>query len=290
MGSPFRTRIARWQREPLVHFALLGALVFTLHRATSTPSAPREIVLTPSLLRGLRADHLRRTGAVPTAEEEAALVARFVDDEVLYREALALGLDRGDVIVRRRMIQKMQLLTEDLEPGAEPTEADLESWLAGHREAYAVPLRVSLEHVFVGRSQRVDPTGDAAAIRAALAAGADPADLGDPFILGRRTFRRTEQELAAAFGSVFAARAVALVPGAWSEPLASSYGLHVVRVTERLAARSPDLAEVRAAVRHDWLEAERTVANRVALDRLRATYAVRAELGATDPGPLATAR
>ena len=273
-----------------MHVLVLGVLLFGLHRWVAPPRASEEIVVAPDVVAGMREDFKRRTGRMPSATDEKNMIDAYVADEILVREALALGLDRGDVIVRRRLIQKMQLLTEDLEPAPEPSEADLEAWLAGHREAYAVPLRVSLEHVFVDRSQRDDPAGAAAALRTALAAGADPAGLGDPFLLGRALSRRTERELAGAFGPRFAAQAVALTPGAWSEPLPSSYGMHLVRVTERLPARSPDLSEVRPAVRHDWIEAQRALGDRAAPDRLRATYVVRAEPGDAGPGPLATAR
>ena len=109
-------RLRRWLKEPLLHFAVLGAALVGLHRWVAPPSLGRQIVLSAPLIHGLRQDHLRRNGALPTASEEAALVQRYIDNEVLYREALALGLDRGDIIVRRRLVQKMEFLTEGLEP------------------------------------------------------------------------------------------------------------------------------------------------------------------------------
>ena len=273
---------SRWRREPMLHFILLGAALFALHRQLAPPVA-REIVLSRSLLDGLRQDHLRRRGAPPTAPEEAALVERFLDDEFLYREALALGLDRGDVIVRRRLIQKMEFLTEDMDPLPAPTDAELQAWLDAHAARYAAAERLTLVHVFVDAGRH----GKAAE----RVAGADPSGLGDPFLRGRELRRHTERELAAIFGTAFAARLEALPMDAWSEPLRSAYGYHLVRVSERLAGGLPPLAEFRAAVTRDWLESRRVEANRAALDRLRRRYVVRRERGGTAPAEaLAAAR
>src|SRR6185295_8872661 len=109
-----------------------------LHRWVSPPPRGRQIVLSESIIHGLRQDHLRRNGALPTASEEAALVQRYIDNEVLYREALALGLDRGDIIVRRRLVQKMEFLTEGIDPIATPTDDELQGYLDAHSERYAV--------------------------------------------------------------------------------------------------------------------------------------------------------
>jgi peptidyl-prolyl cis-trans isomerase C len=277
-----------WAREPLVHFVLLGAGLLALHHAVAPRPPAREIVVTASLLRGLRQEHLRRTGAPPSAAEEAALVERFLDDEVLHREALALGLDRGDVIVRRRLVQKMRLLTEDMTPVPAPTEADLQAWLDAHPERAARPARVTLTHVFVDGERGEDGPREAAALRARLLAGEDPARLGDPFLHGRELRARTERELAALFGPRFAAHAVRLPPGEWSGPLPSSYGLHLVRVSEQLPAGPAPLAEIRAEVEREWRAVRRDEASREALARLRAGYTVRFEDGGEPAAALAT--
>jgi hypothetical protein len=283
--------IARWRREPLLHFLLLGAGLLAVHRVLVPPAdGAREIVVSAALRRGLSQDHLRRTGAPPTAAEEAALVRRYLEDEVLYREALALGLDRGDVIVRRRLVQKMRFLAEELDPPSAAGDADLQAWLDAHGERYDVPARTTLAHVFVdGARHGAAAAARAAALRARLRAGDDPARLGDPFLHGPAVAARTARELAAMFGPDFAARVAALPVGEWSEPLASSYGLHLVRVHARDAARRPALDEVRERVVRDWAEARRTEATRAAVARLLAAYAVRMEDGDA-PGAALAAR
>src|SRR5215470_2157889 len=173
----------RWRREPLVHFIVLGVALFAGYHVL-TPSAPtRRIVLSDSVIDGLRQEHLRRSGSLPTPAEEAALVDRFIDDEVLYREALALELDRGDIIVRRRLVQKMEFLNESLQDLPEPTEAELQQYAAAHPERYAQPERTTLTHVFVSR-ERYGPEAraHAEALRSQLLNGAQAAGLGDPFL------------------------------------------------------------------------------------------------------------
>lgn len=268
----------RWLREPLIHFVALGATLFAVHRWVAPPALTSRIVLSESVIRGLREEHLRRNGALPTAGEEAALMQRFIDNEVLYREALALGLDRGDIIVRRRLVQKMEFLTEDLEPISAPTESELQAYLDAHAERYSVAARVTMTHVFASTDRHgEDADAVAARLRSQLMAGADPSGLGDPFLRGRDFAKYTERELGAVFGAPFAARVMSLPIGSWSEPLRSSYGLHLIRVAERSAGHQPSLAEVRAAVQRDWQEERRTEANRAALARLRQRYQIRFE-------------
>ncbi|MFN8542945.1 MAG: peptidylprolyl isomerase [Candidatus Binatia bacterium] len=272
------TTRARWLREPLVHFAALGAALFALHRAVAPPPATRRIEVTRAVVEGLRRDHARRTGAPPTPTEEAALVDRWVDGEVMVREALALGLDRGDIIVRRRLLQKMEFLNEGAEPVPAPTDAELEAWLAAHPGAHAVPDRVSLTHVFVSTERHgAAAEAAAAALRARVVAGEDAAGLGDPFLRGREFPLYTETELAGVFGPALATAVLRLEPGTWSAPLHSSYGLHLVRVTERRPGRRPALAEVREAVARDWQAAQRDTGARAALARLRASYDIHVE-------------
>lgn len=273
-----RSLSAGLKREPLFHFLILGAVLLASAHWFGDTARPREVVVSADLRSGLRADHFRRTGQWPTQAEEEALVGRYVDDEILYREALALGLDRGDVIVRRRLVQKMGFLIEEEESVPEPSEAELGAFLSGRRERYLEPERVSLEHVFVATDRH---PGDADRIAEGLArrieAGEDPAELGDPFLRGREFRLRGKSEIGSLFGASFASRVMKLSVGAWSPPIRSSYGLHLVRITERRAARLPEIGEIREALRRDWLEERRAEASRRSLARLRDRYDVRVE-------------
>ena len=268
----------RLLREPLLHVAVLGFGLFVLHRWVAPPPASQEIVVPAGALAGLRDDFQRRTGRTPSATDERAMVDAWVDDEVLVREALAMGLDRGDAIVRRRLIQKMAFLIESTEPVPAPSDAELGAYLAAHADRYATPARVTFTHVFVSAQHDGDRAPAAAAgLRARLEDGNDPAMLGDLFLRGREFRLYSEPELAGVFGAEFAAAVMALPEGTWSAPIPSTFGLHVVRVTERRAGSPPALAAVRERVERDWREEARATVNRAAYARLRARYHVRVE-------------
>lgn len=270
-----------WLREPVLHFLVLAVAVFGLHRWVSPPPATKEIRISPSALEALRLDHQRRAGAPPNAEEEAAILRRFIDQEVLYREALAMGLERGDIIVRRRMIQKMEFILENGEPVGDPSEADLENYLERQGGRYDVPEHLSLVHVFTSFERHPnDAEAVARSLRAQLEAGVPPEQLGEPFLRGREFRLRTARELTGTFGAAFVGVLASLPAGAWSPPIASTHGLHVVRITERAPARRPTLAEVRDSVAHDWREDRRAEINRRQLERLRGLYRIEIDRGA----------
>ncbi len=257
-------------REPLVHFVLAGVLVFGVHRLLS-PAAGGRIEVSAETVAGLRLEHERRRGAPASLEEQRALIERHVENELLVREALALGLDRGDIIVRRRLIQKMQLLLEG-DPADAPGEAELRACFERDRERWRRPATVSFEHVFVRAGE--DDAGRARAAAEALASGADPGGLGDPFVRGHTLEGLTDTEVAASFGGGFAAALETLAPGGWSPPLRSPYGLHLVRVTARVPARPATWDEVATQARQECARAWREARIRRAIDELRARHDV----------------
>jgi len=284
--------VIRWSREPLLYFLAIGAALFGLHRLVrqrETGDAGR-IVITSDFVEGLRQDAQKRNGHAPTVEELRGLVERFIDDEVLYREAIALGLDQSDVIVRRRLVEKMEFLTEDAAAQQEPSDAELAAWLGQHSEQYREPGRVSFQQVFV--AQRLHPDMPAAAMEllTRLRAGAAPEALGDPFLAGRAWTLRTQSEIASIFGPAFAEELLKLPAEAkaWHGPIQSSFGLHLVSVSAQAAARDLTLDEVRPRVRQAWLEQRRHEADRGALARARSH--VQVDLPPELQRPVAVAR
>ncbi len=257
--------------HPTTLFVLLGlgwAAVDAARRPP--PDAPAPIVIDEALVDALRRQHVARTGAPPTAAELEAAVADQVDQQVLYREALAMGLAQGDPIVRRRLVQKMRFLLEDA-PVRTPDDATLAAHLAAYPDRFARPRRVSFQHVFF-RRERDDAAVQAA--RAALAAGADPATLGDTFVHGGALRVKARDQLAGLMGGDFADAVMPGEPGDWFGPVASSYGRHLVRITEVLPGGAPTLAEARAEVEADWRREARAAAFDAALERLRARHPV----------------
>ncbi|MFO0572639.1 MAG: peptidylprolyl isomerase [Polyangia bacterium] len=271
-----RAGLRRIAAEPLVHFVVLALLLLgaqALQRLFT--ASPERIRLGREEQAGVAADLARRLGRAPTADELRAAVSRLIDDEVLVREALRRGLDQGDVIVRRRLIQKMELLAEALTPAPTPTDAELLALRDRAAGRYREPARVALEHVFVSRDRSgPEVARRAEALRRRLVAGEPPTALGEPFPHGAALGLLKESQLAAIFGAELARAALLLPPGAWSAPLPSSYGLHVVRVTAREEARLPSLDELRERLIVDLRDSQRDERRRLALDALRARYTV----------------
>jgi len=264
----------RLLREPLLHFVVLGGLFFVAQHWTATST--RRIDLSPTLIAGLRQDQFRRSGTQPTAAEENALIQRYIDSEVLYREALALGLDRGDIIVRRRLEQKMEFVLENRNAPADPSDSDLQAFLESHQERYASPARLSFTQVFVSNDRHPDTAESVALdLRNKLIAGTGPDTLGDPFLHGSVFKSRSPSEIAALFGEVFARQTAQLPLDVWSQPIQSTYGWHVVRVENRTAPALPPLSSVHERVLQDWDEEQRGKALETGLAELRQRYTVR---------------
>ena len=267
-------------REPLVHFVVLGAAMFVVYGRVARPP-PERVVVPAAFVKALGEEHRERTGRTPDAEEERRLVARFVDEELLYREALALGLDRSDLIVRRRLVQKMELLARARV--REPETGELAAFLAANEDRYRAAEVVSFRHVFVSRERHGAGAGadvvkkKAEELLAALRDGADAGALGDPFVLGASFARRTRGDLETAFGATFAVGALEAPPGEWSGPISSTFGEHLVRVEQRAGGRVPELAAVRSRVREDLLRERREAAVREEIARLRGRYRVEVE-------------
>jgi len=266
-------------KEPLLHFLALGAVVFAFNawRQKTRPieASAARIEVTAAVIDRLRAGYERQFGQVPNAEELRGLVTAHIREEVFCREALALGLDRDDTIVRRRMAQKMEFLTGDLASGAEPAEASVREFFEKNAARYARPARVSFRHVYFSREKR-GAKGEAAAREAlaALAKGASDEAMGDAFLHGFEFATRETQEITALFGGEFAGRLGALPEGEWSGPVESSYGLHLVRVEARGAVQPASFDTVRETVVRDFNEERRNTANREIFEKLRERYRV----------------
>ncbi len=256
--------------HPGLHFALVGTLLFFAHRVVRSEGDDASILVTRATVEALRDQHVERTGKTPTEEQEAQLIDAHVRAEALYREAIALGLHEGDAIVHRRLVQKMEFLVEDGAHVEPPSDAQLEEYLEANRHALVVPERLSLTHVFVGdRSElRADE------ILRKLRSGEAAADLGDPFLRGPEVVAKTPAQIAGLFGEAFAEKVSKSAPKRWHGPFESSYGLHLVRVHERVAARSPALEEVRQPVRAAWLREKREAAARERIEGIRQRYRV----------------
>ncbi len=242
--------------------------------AHAAPAA-RRIELTAEALDALTRERAKQTGSPPSPALRELALRDHVDREVLYREAEALDLGRDDVIVKRRLTQKMEALLDAAVPTAEPTDAEVSAWFWAHTAELERPAKVSFTHVFF-RRERID--GDlehvAAEAIASLEGGAAPSSMGDPFVRGSTFASRSRDELANVFGADFAARVIEVPEKRWSGPIPSSFGWHLVRIDAREGAHLPEIAEVRPRIVAALVSERRERARRETLDRLRSQYEI----------------
>lgn len=251
--------IRRWLREPLVHFLALGALLFAVSHWRGGGGSNR-IVITPGQIDSMVATFARTWQRPPTEEELKGLVDNYVRDELATREGLALGLDRDDVVIRRRLRQKLEFMVEDSPDAAPITDAELQAWLGQHPDLYRVEPEVAFRQVYVSPDRRGEATErDAKILLAKLsAAGKDvPANIGDALMAPRDVERSSHSSIARQFGEEFADEVVKIEPGRWAGPVRSGYGLHLVWVHARDKGRMPALDEVRPQVERDLTQARR---------------------------------
>ena len=267
--------LGRLMREPLTHFVALGLAIVAAHHAVDERQQRYTIELGSQRLRQIADAYAGQYGVPPSPSELKALTDDYVRQEVLVREGLAMGLERDDEIVRRRIAQKVQFLLDDRASPRAPTETELHAWFAAHRQRYAVPARRSFDQRFFA----VDRRGDDAARRLASAALAGlrqgrAAGSGDPFP-GPAVVRLLSQDDAdRLFGGSLAAQAFAAPRGQWSGPFRSAFGWHLVRVTETATARPRRYAEARIEAAAEWRRAQAEAANAAAYARLRARYRI----------------
>ena len=273
----------RLLREPLVHFLLIGAVLFGLYSVTQSgrpaTAASKEIRLSVDEIAQLTLLYQSQWRRPPTPQELARMVENRVQQEILYREALAMGLDKDDEIVKRRMAQKMQFLAEDVAAAREPSMAELRSWFEKNSAKFAQPPRLSFRHLYFSPDRRGPRARDDAQQALAKLAGA-PVDakvagsLADPFMFQEYYRDRAPEFLGKEMGPQFALAVAKLAPGSWQGPIESGFGWHLVFVDTAIPGRVPAFEEVEPDVRTAWLGEQKAVAWEKAYKKLRASYTV----------------
>jgi hypothetical protein len=267
------TLLPRILREPLLHFALLGAMLFVGYgRLAPARADAGAIVVTGDTIVSI-ADRFRGTSQRPPSRDELnALIDAYVRDEIFYREGLALALDRDDPVVRNRVKQKMELLS-DAAMAAEPSDADLQRYLVEHRADFEIPAAVSFEQIYFDPNRRGERLpSDMRAALAALGSGRAPAS--DHTLLPARMDRALPSDIVETFGAAFDKSVQALPVGMWSGPIKSSVGYHAVRVTWKGETTLPTLADAHAVVLREWTRAHTVDARERLYKSLRSRYTV----------------
>jgi peptidyl-prolyl cis-trans isomerase C len=283
MAAPVVDLMKRLLREPLIHFLLIGALLFGLYglmpSAGPATAASKQIRLSQSEIAQLTLLYQSQWRRPPTPQELERLVENKVQQEILYREALAMGLDKDDEIVKRRMAQKMQFLAEDVAAAREPTAAELKAWFEQNSAKFAQPPRLSFRHLYFSPDRRGERARDDAQQALAKLAG-EPADskaagaLADPFMFQDSYRDRAPDYLAKEFGPAFALALTRLTPGSWQGPVESGFGWHLVFVDTMIPGRVPAFEEIEADVRTAWLGEQKGLAWDKAYKKLRDGYTV----------------
>lgn len=271
--TAWRTRAAALLREPLVHFLVLGALVFVAMAGRAPDLGERRIIVDEPVVAGLVNHHVRAFRRPPTAEELDGLIRDHVRGEAYYREALRLGLDTDDEVVKKRLRNKMLAVAGAEAEAAQPSDAELQALLDADPARYAAPPRYRLEQIYLGP--------DAPALRAAAAAeigripkGARPGFMTQPLPLPGRFDDASQTDLAEQLGDDFATALARLPVGTWMGPVVSGFGLHLVRIDQRVQPPPPRLADVRQRLENDWRSSAIRKAQDAHLQQLLDSYDV----------------
>ena len=268
-----RTRILLG--EPMLHFLLIGIALFGAYRWRSPgDSGGRRIVVTQGVVDDLVTQHVAARGREPSTTELHHLIESYVRDEILYREGVRLGLERDDIVVKRRVRQKVEMIAEEDASTRAPTDADLSAYLAANQARFVQPAIVTFEQVFIGESTSGPGVHAVAFTREALRKGDDPDELGKPTLLPRRMTRTPADLVARDFGAAFAASLETVPVGEWVGPIDSSFGAHYVRVSDRTPAVAPQLAAVRDHVVREWENERRQRARNDAYAKMRSGYEI----------------
>ena len=273
------TFIRKLWREPLVHFLLIGAALFVFYDQTREQGseAPNRIVMSSGQVEQIAANFKRTWMRPPTETELSALIENYVREEVLYREALAMGLDQSDPVVRQRMRSKLEFILEDLS-SAEVADEVLLAYLKEHPDKFQTQPQVSFQQVYLSPDTRTDLAGEAEVLLARLNGGAAPESLGDPTLVPYAFTLASQTEIERTLGERFGRGVVELVPGDdWVGPVFSAYGGHLVKVSERVDARLPDMSEIRELVEREYLVERRNEIKDLAYAKLREGYDVTIE-------------
>ena len=236
-----------WLKEPLVHFLIVGGLIFAGYTWLDLAPAhePRMVRVTSAEVSWLKETWTRQWQRPPDDQELRGLVTDYLKEKLLAHEARELGLDENDTVVRRRLAQKMEFLVQDTAGLAEPVEDELRQVYASHRDNYTTPVHISFHQIYF-KSESDASQG----LKELQTSGTG--DVGDPILLEREYIRTDEQTVTSLFGPKFAERVFTLEPGPWQGPIESGYGFHLVRIGERVPPELRPFEEVRSQVVSEW--------------------------------------
>jgi peptidyl-prolyl cis-trans isomerase C len=264
-------------KEPLLHFLIIGAVVFVFFSIVNKDeidASGNKIVVATAEIERLSANWSKKWNRPPTKTEQKGLVESYIKEEVYYREALALGLDQNDTILRRRLMQKMEFLSNDLAELNQPDETELNKYFVDNQEKYQLPARVSFTHIYFSLDKRgAKVVEDAKSVLSGLNALRAP-EKGDGFMMQYDFVQETPFEVERLFGKGFAEQLFKSEINTWQGPIESGYGLHLVRISEKVDSRMPELAFVIDKVRTDLMFERRKKMNKEIYEKFKERYEI----------------
>lgn len=264
-------------KEPLLHFLIIGALIFFLYSLTNKNEVAvpdKRIIVSTSDIERLGDNWLKKWNRPPTERELQGLVESYIREEVYYREALALGLDQNDTVLRRRLMQKMEFLSNDIAELNAPDDSALNQYFLDNQEKYELPARVSFTHIYFSLDKHgAKAVEDAKLVLSELNASSAQ-ERGDNFMFGVDFVQEPQFEVARLFGKGFAEKLFKSEINTWQGPLKSGYGLHLVRISKKINSRMPELASVMGKVRTDWMFEQRQKMNEEIYEKFKERYEI----------------
>jgi len=285
-------QIKNWLKEPLLHFLVLGAIIFGVYTQLNPPGpSDGEIIVSQGQQRHLVTAFSRTWNRPPTPQEFAGIVQDWIREEIAYREGLEMGLDGNDTIIRRRLRQKLELLAEDIVSFAPPTSKDLEDYRAANESDYTLEPTYTLRQVYFSsdlRGEEARRDAEQALVLLDTDAGmVDFSQLGDPISLPGRVVSERASAIDSRFGQSFTAALSDIAPGKWSGPVPSGYGIHLVFIEDFQPGRILTLEEAEQEIRRDWENTRRIETIDQLYDRLAEQYTITIERfdDSGDPAP-----
>ena len=265
--------------EPLAHFVLAGVLIFLVYSLLDPDRVSGDqIIVDQAVVERLKANWQRQSGRAPGPEELDGLIADYLFEELFYREAMALGLEQDDQVIRRRLVQKMELLAESAAQQLQPSGTELLKWYEAHPELYRSEPRIGFRHIYFSHDRRDDSAEKDAATLLARLGGLDRSagqpEQGDSFMLPHEFIDIGRSQLGRLFGAEFAAALLELEPGSWQGPVRSGYGYHLVYLFNLRDAEPVPFTESRTRVAQDWHRNRYEQVKRELLEELKNRYGI----------------
>lgn len=272
--------LKKWLREPLIHFLFIGGLLFVIYGLQNEgfDDQSKRIVFTEADISRMVLLWEKQRQRPPTQAELNGLIERQIREQVMYREALAMGLDKNDNIVRRRLAQKVEYITANIAEQVEPTEKELTTYLNAHPDKFEIPGRLDFVQIYFNADKRgATAESDATHLLSKLNQAETNIDInnaGDAFMMGLQHKNITEYEISRLFGKDFAKKLFTLSVGSWHGPVSSEFGFHLIRTENKIVSSQPELVIVRDKVRTEWMNEQRKKIDKAFYKSLRQRYEI----------------